>query len=295
MALHYEVHALTRDGGERVYNYAADGRLAPGSVIIVKGRWWLLERVEEGAEGGARQAIAKPARYRLRMRHPDGREQVGAFRRFRPDGPRLGHAFTTLEEGEPVTWSVVEERLERDEAGEPYIDLVAERDFSELEELPDHELEHALARVEDEFPEGAVAALSRAEEAGRAAELVALEAGEEPDWAAAERFIDALVLAEVEDDLLQLCGVRGSDPEDTWLEKVKERLRSDLERFRADVEGDHFEIEEWDFLGGRVFAAVGSFDDEANPDSGLGWMVRLLDSEALGAAGFDRIKKAEIV
>jgi len=81
-------------------------------------------------------------------------------------------------------------------------------------------------------------------------------------------------------------------PEETWLETVKERLREDLDSFRADIEGDHDEIEEWDFRGGRIFAAVGSVDDESNPLSGYGWTCRLVDAEALGAAGFQRVHKA---
>jgi hypothetical protein len=137
--------------------------------------------------------------------------------------------------------------------------------------------------------------LARATEAGLAIELVALDPGEEPEWAAAERFIDALVLEEVEDDLIELCGIHpGSDPRETRLDRVKERLRSDLTSFRADVEGDHDQIEEWDFLGGRVFAAVGTEQEEADPDSGHGWMCRLADSEALGAAGFSRVRKADL-
>src|SRR5207244_11764882 len=116
-----------------------------------------------------------------------------------------------------------------------------------------------------------------------------------PDWAEAERYIDALVLEEIEDDLLELCGVRPDrDPRDTWLATVKERLRSDLERFRADVDGDHDEIEEWDFRRWRVLRSVGSLDDEADPDSGHGWMCRLVDSGALGAAGFERVREAEL-
>ena len=241
-------------------------------------------------------AVGKAARYRLVLRHPDGREEAGAFRRYRPDGPRLGHAFTTVEEGQPASWQVADERLARDEEGEPYLELVAERDFGEFDALPDHELEHALAsREEEELPGGAAVTFARAEEAGLGVELVALEAGEEPDWQAAERFIDSLVIEEVEDDLLELCGVHPNvDPRDEWIETVKRRLRSDLERFRIAVEGDHDEIEEWDFRDGRVFASVGSFDDEADPDSAHGWMCRLLESEALGAAGFERVRKAEL-
>ena len=70
------------------------------------------------------RAIGVPARYRLRLRHPDGREELGGFRRFRPDAPGLGHSFTTLEHGEPVSWEVAEQQLERDDEGEPYLELV---------------------------------------------------------------------------------------------------------------------------------------------------------------------------
>ncbi len=99
-----------------------------------------------------------------------------------PDGPRLGHAFTTVEDGLPVSWEVVEETLAYDEEGEPFLDLVAQRDYTELEELPDHELEHTLARREAEVPEAALATVARAQTAGLAVELVALDPGEEPDW-----------------------------------------------------------------------------------------------------------------
>ena len=96
--------------------------------------------------------------------------------------------------------------------------------------------------------------------------------------------------------MIEMCGVHpGRDPRETWLATVQERLRSDLRYFRDDIEGDHDEIEEWDFLMGRVFAAVGSVEDESDPDSGYGWMVRLVDAEVLGAAGFDRVRKAELL
>ena len=296
MAIKYEVDAFTRDGSERVHEYASEGPLGPGDVIVLEGRYWLLEQVEPGGDGGSARAIAKPARYRLCLRHPDGREEFGAFRRYRPGAPGVGHAFTTVEREQPVSWQVLEARLARDEEGEPYIELVAERDYAEVETLPDHQLEHALAAREDEeLPATAVATLERAGQAGLAVELVALEAGEEPDWAAGERYIDALVLEEVEDDLLELCGVNpNADRRETWLDTVKRRLRSDLEELRADIEGENKQIEEWDFRGGRVFASIGTIEDEADPDSGHGWMCRLVDSEALGAAGFERVRKAEL-
>jgi len=80
----------------------------------------------------------------------------------------------------------------------------------------------------------------------------------------------------------------------TGLETVKERLRSDLDAFRTDVEGDHEDIEEWDYLDGRIFATVGSFEDEFDPNSSHGWMCRLIDSGALGIAGFERVRKPEL-
>lgn len=79
-----------------------------------------------------------------------------------------------------------------------------------------------------------------------------------------------------------------------WLDTVKRRLREDLESFRTDIEQDHDELEEWDFRGGRVFAAIGAADDEANPLSPYGWMTRLLDAGVLTAARFQRVRKAEL-
>jgi len=296
VALTYEVVTRNRVGKERAREFVSTDPLEVGSVLYLDGRWWLIERVEPDRGEVLARVFAKPGRYRIRLRHPDGREELGAFRRFRPDAPRLGHAFTTVEDGVPASWSVVDERLERDEADEPYLDLVAERDYEEVEATPDHELEHALIRRNDErITQAATATFARARDLGQSVELVALEPGEAPDWEAAERFIDALILEEIEDDLFELCGVdTDADPRETWLDKVKERLRQDLERFRADVEGDHDEIEEWDFLGGRVFASVGTPDDESDPYSGHGWLCRLVDSEALGSAGFARIRKREL-
>jgi hypothetical protein len=291
--LEYDVVAHNRAGKERIHRYAPDEPLQLGQVLRLEGRDWLVESIDAASEPP--RAVAKPARYRIRMRHPDGREELGAFRRYRPDAPWLGHTFTTIDDGQPVSWQVIDVRLARDDQGEPYLDLVAERDYAEVEELPDHELEHALAVGGQSLPDAATATLSRAESAGLLVELVALEPGERPDWDEARRYIDALVLEEIEDDLLQLCGVDPArDPHETWLETVKERLRADLESFRGDIEGDLDEIEEWDFLDGRIFAAVGSFDDQANPLSGFGWLCRLVDAGALAAAGFQRVRKAEL-
>jgi hypothetical protein len=291
--LEYDVVTHNRAGKERTHRYASDEPLGPGSVLRLDGRWWLVETVDR--DGERPRAAARPARYRIRLRHPDGREELGAFRRYRPDAPRLGHSFTTVEEGRLVSWQVVDASLARDEQDEPYLDLDAERDYREVEELPDHELEHARDSRGQRLPEAATAMLARAERAGLSIELVALEPGEVPDWDEARRDIDSMIFEEIEDDLFELCGVNTArDPRETWLTTVKDRLRADLESFRADVEGDHDEIEEWDFLDGRVFAAVGSIDDESDPDSGYGWLCRLVDAGALRAAGFQRVRKADL-
>jgi hypothetical protein len=85
-----------------------------------------------------------------------------------------------------------------------------------------------------------------------------------------------------------------TDPKDGWLETVRSRLRDDLANFRADIEGEHDQIEQWSFRDGRIFASIGSEDEESDPLSGHGWMCRLVDAEVLGAAGFERVRKAEL-
>jgi hypothetical protein len=289
---HYTVVTRRRTGTERSHEFAAESPLRPGDVLRLDGRYWLIAELDE-AEA---RAVSEPARYRLRLRHPDGREEVGGLRRYRPDAPRVGHSFTTLEDEQPVSWEVVDYQLARDDQG-AFLDFAAERDFAEVEELPDHELEHTLARsLDDELPESARAAFERAERGGLSIELVALEPGEEPDWDEADRFIDALVIEEINDDLLELCGVNpDTDPKDEWLETVRSRLRDDLANFRTDIEGEEDQIEQWSFRDGRIFASFGSEDDESDPLSGHGWMCRLVDAEVLGAAGFERVRKAELV
>ncbi|MGZ4307878.1 MAG: hypothetical protein ACXVY8_03165 [Gaiellaceae bacterium] len=291
MATSYELVHVSRSGHERVHPYTSEEPLAAGSLLHYEGRDWLVEELDDS------RALLKPARYRLRLLHPDGREELGAFRRYRPDAPRVGHTFSTIEDGAPASWQVVRDQLARDEQGEPYLELTAERDFSERDDpptLPEHELEHALSR--DDGAEAAAATLAQAEEAGQFVELVALEPGEAPDWGQAQAYLDAIGIEEIHDDLLVRCGVDPDrDPQEQWLATVKERLGADLEAFRADVEGDHDEIEEWEFQDGRVFAAVGSFESEADPKSGHGWLTRLYDAGVLGAAGFTRVRKVDLV
>jgi hypothetical protein len=294
----FDVVTRLPSGKERVHRYSSDDPLDAGDVLQLGGRFWLVESVEQPqGEAALPRAFARPARYRIHLRHLDEREELGALRRIRPGSPRLGHAFTTLEQGQPISWQVVAEQLARDENSEPFLDLLAERDYAEADgELPDHELEHALAvRLEEGFVPAAEATLSQAAAQGLDLELVALDPGELPDWSESLRYIDSLIFEQIEDDLFEQCGVDvNSDRRETWLDTVKERLRSDVEAFRRDVEGDHEQIEEWDFRGGRIFATVGGYADEFDPNSGHGWMCRLADSGALGIAGFSRVRKYEL-
>ncbi len=271
MAVNYELVTHSPSGAERAQEYAAEELLTPGEVLQLRGRFWLVESVDEPeGEDGLPRAIAKPARYRIRLRHPDEREELG---------------------------QVMDEQFDYDEAGEPFLDLIAERDYAEAEgDIPDHELEHAVERELDQgLPAVAEATIARAAEQGLDVELVALDPGEEPDWPESERYVAALIFEEIEDDLFEQCGVDvDQDPRETWLATVKERLSADLEAFRIDIDGNHDEIEEWDFRGGRIFASVGTYEDEFDPNSGHGWLCRLLDSGVLGVAGFERVRKYEL-
>ena len=127
-------------------------------------------------------------------------------------------------------------------------------------------------------------------------EMVALDEEQMPDWLAGSHYIDALIIEEIGDDLLLECGVNTEkDARPTWLETVKERLRDDMERFRDDIETDRDEIEVWEYAGSRIFVTLGRWADEDNPSSAHGWMCRLADSGVLGAAGFHRLRKADLL
>jgi hypothetical protein len=291
---HYEIATVNRAGIVHRHVYASAEPLRSGDVLRLEGRFWIIATIDPSGERKAK-ATAEPARYRIRLRYPDGHEEVGAMRRFRPDAPGIGHSFVTSSGNGPVSWAVVDDQLDRDDDGS-FKSLTAERDFAEVEDIADHDLEHELARHADEsLPEEAEALIARAARENLELELVVLDPGEEPSWDDAARFLEALILEEIEDDLLEQCGVdTKNDPRDTWLATVKERLRSDLASFRRDVEELHDQIEQWTYRDARVFASVGTFEDEADPESGHGWLCRLLDASVLGAAGFVRVRKVRL-
>ena len=110
MSVNYELVTRSPGGKERAHEYASGDPLNPGEALQLRGRFWLVERVEKpDGESRLATAIAKPARYRLHLRHPDDREELGAVRRFRPGSPRLGHAFTTIDASQPISWQVMAE------------------------------------------------------------------------------------------------------------------------------------------------------------------------------------------
>jgi hypothetical protein len=232
----------------------------------------------------------QPVRYRLCLRHPDGRVERGGLRRVRAAGPRPGHAFVTVVDRQPVSWQIVEERIARDAESEPYLELVAERDYREREDILDQALAYDAAQPIVEASVG----VAPAEGVG-ATEMVALQSGGEPRWEVAVAAVERLSLDDIGEDVLQLCGVDpDADPPETWLRTVRERLGSDLERFRADVEGPRDQIEQWTVDGTRVLASSGTWRDEVEPDKGHGWMCRLHDSGVLAAAGFERVRKVDL-
>jgi hypothetical protein len=284
MAETYDIVTRGRTGVERAHSYTSDDAIEPGRVLRLDGRWWLVSRVEAG------RAEVEPARYRIRLSHQDG-DELGAVRRYRADAPGIGHAFTTLENGYPVGWQVSRATLAADDQG-PLVELVAERD-DEAGTPADHELEHALARAPGADERRGL--LDRAAAEGLSVELVALDPGQLPDWGDARRYVDSLIIDEIEDDLVEQCGVdTRTDPPETWIDTIRARLLADLDSLRADVEGEHDVIDEWEYLDGRIFGAAGKESEEADPGSGYGWLTRLYDAGALGAAGFHRVRRGEL-
>jgi hypothetical protein len=285
MPFSYTLVMHDRAAREHTHRYTSGEPLVPGSVVLLGGRYWLVDQVNDPT------VRVHPARYRLTLCHPDGRKEAGAFRRYRSDAPTVGHQLATFENGGPISWAVVDQRLAHDDAGEPFLESIAERDYREAESLPDHQLEHTLDQDGDDTGVASTI-LAGATEAGLAIELVGLDSGEAPDWDEATSYLESLILEELEDDLIEQCGVDTRHvPQEAWLALVKQRLRGDLSSLRADIEGPHDEIEEWDYHGGRIFAAVGKFDDDSNPLSGYGWLCRLVDASVLQAGGFYRVRK----
>jgi hypothetical protein len=70
LAVSYEIVTHDRTGRERVHPYTGEDALAAGSVVLIGGRYWLVDRIEQA------RVRTQPARYRLTLRHPGGRRMA---------------------------------------------------------------------------------------------------------------------------------------------------------------------------------------------------------------------------
>ena len=63
VSLKYELLTHSPGGRERFHQYASEQPLTQGEVLQLRGRFWLVESVDEHAgESALPRAIAKPAR-----------------------------------------------------------------------------------------------------------------------------------------------------------------------------------------------------------------------------------------
>ena len=128
------------------------------------------------AKPGALSTLARPS-----GRPPRGGRVPSLRPGFAPARSRLHDRRSTAQ---PISWAVVDERFARDDDGEPSSSSWRSATSPRTRGIvPDHELEHTLARrAEEELPEEATSLLDRADRLGQSVELVALEPGEAPDW-----------------------------------------------------------------------------------------------------------------
>ena len=78
MTLSYEIVTHDRAGRERVHPYAGEDALAPGSVVLLGGRYWLVVQVEQ------QRVQARLAATAWRCTIPTG---IGRPGRFDGSGP----------------------------------------------------------------------------------------------------------------------------------------------------------------------------------------------------------------
>ena len=170
-----------------------------------------------------------------------------------------------------MSWQVVDERL-ADDHGEPYLDLIAERDYSELRtrraararagaRARAQEARRGAARAPPRRGGGPGRRAGRAR-GGRGARLGRGRGATSTRWSSRRSRTTCSSSA---------ASTRPRRRE-TWLDTVKARLRATWSDSGTTSRADHDQIEEWEFRDGRIFAAVGSIEDEADPDRGHGWM-----------------------
>ena len=237
--------------------------------MTLDGRDWLVDAVEEGDTA---RVVAKPARYRLRLRHPDGREELGAFRRMRAGQPATrplvhdarGRGSRQLgassRRRSPTT-----SRTSRSSTSSPSATTARPRatcpTTSSSTRSPASADGSGRRQGVDRRGDALRACRSSSPRSSRTRRRTGrrLAATSRPSVSTRSRTTCSSCAA----------STRGDDSEGTWLETVQARLRDDLESFSADVEGDHDEIEEWDFHRRPRLRLRGlGPDDEVRPRQG---------------------------
>jgi hypothetical protein len=123
----YEVLTRLPSGKERVQTYESDDPLSRRRVAARRSFLLVEHRGTTGGRGAA--CVREAARYRIRLRHPDDREELGAVRRIQPGRRGSVTHSLQLERGRPVSWRVVDEQLDATRAASRF-DLRAERDYA---------------------------------------------------------------------------------------------------------------------------------------------------------------------
>ena len=184
----YEVVTSISREKERVRRYSSDDPLAPGERA--PDGWPLLarSRASKGREArpGLPRVLAKPARYRLRLRHPDGHEELGAMRRLRsgsPDGWVTHSRRSRKDSRSAGRWST--SSLSATSAASRFSTYVAERDYAEAEGSSPtmSSSTRSTVRRRGGCRRTPTRRSQRLPREGLDVELVALDPGEEPDWA----------------------------------------------------------------------------------------------------------------
>jgi hypothetical protein len=78
VAVSYEIVTHDRIGRERVHAYTGEDVLAPGSVVPIGGRYWLVERIEQARVERGRRATGSRCAIRTGGKRPG---PFGAFAR----------------------------------------------------------------------------------------------------------------------------------------------------------------------------------------------------------------------
>ena len=253
-----------RSGKERVHPYTSEEPLAPGDVVRYEGRDWLVERLDGtrvAAEAGALPAAATaPRRARgarrvpaLPARRSPGRAHL-QHARGRAAGELAGRrraARRRDEHGEPVPRPDRRARLQRARGRAAACPSTSSSTRSRARTTPRGGGRGAGARRG-----GGPVRRARRARAGRGARLGRGRGVHRRARARGDRGRPARALRRRTPTAIR--ARRGSTPSRSGCAPISSGSGHD-------VEGDHDEIEEWEFRDGRIFAAVGSFEERGGP------------------------------